>query len=241
MGEKNEQVGSNADLFYIRLMVAIEESWKAVLHEEFEKDYFSKIKTFIVAEKARGKITYPPGSLIFNAFNRTPFEKVKVVILGQDPYHGAGQAHGLSFSVPLGVAPPPSLKNMYKELQADVGFQIPNHGNLEHWADQGVFLLNAFLTVNASEPASHQKAGWEQFTDAVIKTLSEKREHLVFLLWGRFAQEKASLIDAEKHLILKAAHPSPFSAHSGFFGCKHFSKTNDYLSQNGTAPIDWTL
>lgn len=222
-------------------MVAIEESWKQVLALEFEKEYFQNIKEFILAEKAKGKTIYPPGSLIFNAFNRTPFDKAKVVILGQDPYHGKGQAHGLSFSVPLGVTPPPSLKNIYQELQTDVGFKIPNHGNLEHWADQGVFLLNAFLTVNANEPASHQKAGWEKFTDAVIQTLSDKREHLVFLLWGRFAQEKAVLIDANKHLILKAAHPSPFSAHSGFLGCKHFSKTNTYLSQNEIAPVDWSL
>lgn len=222
-------------------MVQIEDSWKNVLASEFEKEYFAKIKEFILVEKAKGKTVYPPGSLIFNAFNRTPFENVKVVILGQDPYHGAGQAHGLSFSVPFGVTPPPSLKNIYQELKNDVGFQVPNHGNLEHWAEQGVFLLNAFLTVNASEPASHQKAGWEQFTDAVIKTLSEKREHIVFLLWGRFAQEKTSLIDSGKHLILKAPHPSPFSAHSGFFGCKHFSKTNAYLQENGISPINWGL
>ena len=172
-------------------MVQIEESWKQVLAPEFEKEYFAKIKEFIVAEKAKGKTIYPPGSLIFNAFNTTPFDKVKVVILGQDPYHGASQAHGLSFSVPLGIAPPPSLKNIYKELQTDIlNFQIPVHGNLEKWAENGVFLLNAFLTVNASEPASHQNAGWEHFTDAAIKTLSDKREHLVFLLWGNFAQKK---------------------------------------------------
>ncbi|HEY0261425.1 MAG TPA: uracil-DNA glycosylase [Chitinophagales bacterium] len=223
-------------------MVQIEESWKQVLAPEFEKEYFQNIKQFILSEKAKGKTIYPPGSLIFNAFDRIPFDKLKVVILGQDPYHGAGQAHGLSFSVPLGVAPPPSLKNIYKELQTDIpNFQIPNNGNLEKWASQGIFLLNAFLTVNASEPASHQNAGWEHFTDAVIKMLSDKREHLVFLLWGNFAQKKAALIDEKKHLILKAAHPSPFSAHSGFFGCKHFSKTNAYLAQNGITPIDWSL
>jgi uracil-DNA glycosylase len=179
--------------------------------------------------------------LIFNAFNLTPFEQVKVVIIGQDPYHGFGQANGFSFSVPKGVKTPPSLQNIYKEIEQDLGYITPPHGNLETWAKQGVLLLNAVLTVNAGEPASHKAAGWENFTNAVIYHLSEKRNNLVFLLWGRFAQEKELLIDNSKHLILKAAHPSPFSAYQGFMGCKHFSKTNTYLQQHKIAPIDWSL
>jgi uracil-DNA glycosylase len=221
--------------------VSIEQSWKRHLAVEFEKDYFEGIKKFILAEKQKGNVIFPPGNLIFNAFVQTPFDKVKIVILGQDPYHGVGQAHGLSFSVPFGVTPPPSLKNIYKELETDIGFKVPNHGNLEAWAKQGVFLLNAFLTVNAAQPGSHQKSGWEIFTDAVIKKISNERFHVVFMLWGKFAQQKETLIDSSKHLILKAAHPSPFSAHSGFFGCKHFSKANEYLQANSIAPIDWTL
>jgi uracil-DNA glycosylase len=220
--------------------VSIEQSWKRHLAEEFEKDYFEGIKKFILSEKQKGNMIFPPGNLIFNAFAQTPFDKVKIVILGQDPYHGVGQAHGLSFSVPLGVTPPPSLKNIYKELETDIGFKVPNHGNLEAWAKQGVFLLNAFLTVNAAQPGSHQKSGWEIFTDAVIKKISDERSHVVFMLWGKFAQQKETLIDSSKHLILKAAHPSPFSAHSGFFGCKHFSKANKYLQANSIASIDWT-
>ncbi len=219
----------------------MDESWKEVLQNEFEKDYFYQLRTFLVNEKKANKTIYPPGSLIFNAFNSTPFEKVKVIILGQDPYHGKGQAHGLCFSVQHGIKPPPSLKNMYKELHSDLGISIPNHGCLQKWADQGVFLLNAILTVEASKPASHQKKGWEQFTDAVIKTLSEKREGIVFLLWGSFAKSKASLIDREKHHILTSTHPSPFSAHYGFLGCKHFSKANQLLKEKGTTPIDWSL
>jgi uracil-DNA glycosylase len=221
--------------------VSIEQSWKRHLAVEFEKDYFKGIKKFILAEKQKGNVIFPPGNLIFNAFAQTPFDKVKIVILGQDPYHGVGQAHGLSFSVPFGVTPPPSLKNIYKELETDIGFKVPNHGNLEAWAKQGVFLLNAFLTVNAAQPGSHQKSGWEIFTDAVIKKISDERSHVVFMLWGKFAQQKETLIDSSKHLILKAAHPSPFSAHSGFFGCKHFSKANEYLQANSIASIEWTL
>lgn len=219
--------------------VKIDPSWASVLQEEFDKPYFKAIKDYLVQDKADGYTIYPPGSLIFNAFNKTPFNDVKVVILGQDPYHGPDQAHGLCFSVQHGVKPPPSLVNMYKELHNDVGMSIPNHGNLEGWADQGVFLLNAFLTVRASTPLSHSKIGWEQFTDAVIGKLSAEREGLVFLLWGKFAQNKAELIDSSKHHILKAPHPSPFSANRGFFGCKHFSKTNEILKAQGKQPIDW--
>ena len=221
--------------------VKIEPSWKEVLKNEFNKPYFEQIALHIKTEKSQGKIIYPPGSLLFNAFDTTPFDKVKVVILGQDPYHGPGQAHGLCFSVQNGVAPPPSLVNIFKELQQDIGIEIPNHGNLTHWAQQGVFLLNASLSVRAGEPMSHSKIGWAQFTDHVIKTISDKKKNVVFLLWGKFAQEKKILIDERKHLILKAAHPSPLSAHAGFLGCKHFSKTNEYLVKNGIDPIDWSL
>lgn len=221
--------------------IQIEDSWKAALIEEFEKPYFVEIRRFLQEEKAAGKIIYPPGSLIFNAFNSTPFEKVRVVILGQDPYHGAGQAHGLCFSVQHGVKPPPSLVNIYKELKDDVGFEIPKHGNLQKWTEQGVFLLNAMLTVEANQPASHQKKGWEEFTNAVIQKLSKERNGLIFILWGNFAQQKAVLIDETKHTILKAAHPSPFSAYNGFFGCKHFSKTNEILKAIGEMEIDWQV
>ncbi len=218
----------------------IQKSWKKVLNEEFNKVYFSDLKNFLVEEKKKYKI-YPPGKNIFEAFNRTPFEEVKVVILGQDPYHGPGQAHGLCFSVPPGIPAPPSLINIFKELQDDLQIVLPKHGNLEKWADQGVFLLNATLTVRAHQAGSHQKKGWETFTDAAIKQLSLLRENLVFLLWGRFAQNKETLIDHSKHLILKAAHPSPLSAYNGFFGCKHFSKANSYLLQNSLDTIDWQV
>ncbi len=221
--------------------VKIEESWKEVLKQEFKKDYFLQIATFLKAEKLSGKTIYPPGGLIFNAFNTTPFDRLKVVILGQDPYHGPGQAHGLSFSVPKGIPPPPSLINIFKELNNDIGMRIPSHGNLTHWAEQGVMLLNASLTVRANEPMSHAKIGWADFTNAVIEKISAQKEHTVFLLWGKFAQEKISLVDETKHLVLKAAHPSPFSADKGFFGCKHFSKTNTWLGSKGIDPIDWNL
>ena len=221
--------------------VKIEASWKEVLNEEFGKPYFLQIVQFLKDEKAAGKTIYPPGPLIFNAFNTTPFNKVKVVIIGQDPYHGPGQAHGLSFSVPNGVAPPPSLVNIFKELKTDLGMPIPSHGNLTHWAEQGVLLLNASLTVRANEPMSHSKIGWAQFTDATIKKISEKKSHVVFLLWGKFAQEKQLLIDDKKHLLLKAAHPSPFSVERGFYGCKHFSKINEYLKQHHIEMIDWKV
>ncbi len=222
--------------------VKINASWKEVLKQEFEKSYFIELAGFLKVEKAMGKVIYPPGSLIFNAFELTPFDKVKVVILGQDPYHGKGQAHGLSFSVMKGVKPPPSLQNIFREIASDLGIQFSGtYGDLSHWARQGVLLLNASLTVREGEPLSHSKIGWEQFTDAVIKTVSAQKENVVFMLWGRFAQEKQALIDATKHLILKAAHPSPFSAYNGFMGCKHFSKANDYLVKNGKEPIDWSL
>ncbi len=221
--------------------VKIERSWKDALKKEFAAPYFQSIPLHLKVEKSQGKTIYPPGSLIFNAFNTTPLDKVKVVILGQDPYHGAGQAHGLCFSVPFGVPPPPSLVNIFKELVEDVGIPMPTHGNLTHWAEQGVFLLNASLTVRAAEPMSHAKIGWADFTNAVIKTISDQRKNIVFLLWGKFAQEKRVLIDESKHLVLRSVHPSPLSAHAGFFGCRHFSKANEYLMKNGVDPINWRL
>lgn len=225
----------------VRVNPQMEEGWKKILSEEFTKEYFLHIKEFLKKEKAAGKVIYPPGPSIFNAFNQTPFDKVKVVILGQDPYHGKGQAHGLCFSVQHGIKPPPSLVNIYKEIYSDLNLPIPNHGNLEQWAQQGVFLLNAILTVEAAKPASHRNIGWETFTDAVIKILSEQKKGLVFLLWGKFAQDKAMLIDSGKHHILTAPHPSPYSANSGFFGCKHFSKTNEILQKKGLEPVNWSL
>ncbi len=224
------------------MAVQIEEYWKEALQGEFEKEYMKNLRTFLMKEKEEGKIVFPPGSLIFNAFNHTPFDKVKVVILGQDPYHGQGQAHGLSFSVQKGVTPPPSLKNIYKELKDDIeDFTIPSHGDLTKWADEGVLLLNATLTVRKGEPGSHHNKGWELFTDQAIRELSEKKKGIVFLLWGKNAQAKIPLIDTDKHFILKAAHPSPYSANSGFFGCRHFSKANKLLKEQGIEPIDWHL
>jgi uracil-DNA glycosylase len=222
--------------------VQIEPGWKEVLNKEFKKAYFKGIVAFLKTEKMQNKTIYPAGSLIFNAFNLTPFNEVKVVLLGQDPYHGYGQAHGLCFSVPEGIQPPPSLINIFKEIQSDTGIGMPaKYGNLSKWAEQGVLLLNAFLTVRASEPLSHSKIGWEEFTNNVIQLLSDKKEGLAFILWGKFAQQKQALIDETKHYVLKAAHPSPFSADKGFFGCKHFSLTNEYLMRNGKNPIDWKL
>lgn len=218
----------------------IDESWKSALWQEFKSEYFAQLKDFLLIEKSNYRV-YPPGPLIFNAFNRTPLDKVKVVILGQDPYHGEGQAHGLCFSVPPGVKPPPSLVNIFKEIRTDTGLPVPANGNLEAWADQGVMLLNATLTVRASCAGSHQNKGWEKFTDRAIQTVSEQCENVVFLLWGKYAQAKESLIDARKHLVMKAAHPSPLSAYNGFFGCKHFSKTNDFLREKGVKEIDWRL
>jgi uracil-DNA glycosylase len=221
--------------------VKIEASWKEVLKQEFTKDYFKQIVNHLKTEKSAKATIFPTGSLIFNAFAQTPFNKVKVVILGQDPYHGIGQAMGLSFSVPDGVAIPPSLQNIFKELHSDIGMQIPKTGNLTSWAIQGVLLLNAVLTVRENEAASHSKIGWTNFTDAVIRKLSKEKQNLVFLLWGKFAHEKHILIDDTRHTVLKAAHPSPLSAYHGFFGCKHFSKTNEALVKNSIDPIDWSL
>ncbi len=218
----------------------IDESWKAVLSEEFEKEYFLELKAFLLEEKRKFRI-FPPGKLLFNAFDHTPFDKVKVVLLGQDPYHGPGQAHGLCFSVPDGVQKPPSLINIFKELQSDLGFEPPLHGNLTKWADQGVLLLNATLTVRENQAGSHQHHGWETFTDAAITQLSIFRNNLVFVLWGNYALAKRSLIDASRHFILTSVHPSPLSAHRGFFGCNHFSQINNLLRQQGVKEIDWSL
>jgi uracil-DNA glycosylase len=221
--------------------VKIESSWKEALKDEFQKSYFEQIVMFLNHEKALGKTIYPQGNQIFNAFDKTPFDNVRVVILGQDPYHGPGQAHGLCFSVQKGVKPPPSLVNIYKEMNADLGIPIAQTGDLTPWAENGVLLLNAILTVRDGEPASHSKIGWETFTDAVIRTISNKKEGVVFMLWGKFAQDKQVLIDGTQHYILKAAHPSPFSADKGFFGCKHFSKANELLIRQGKEPVNWQL
>lgn len=218
----------------------IEESWKKVLWEEFQQPYFAELKRFLQEEKRKYTV-YPPGPMIFNAFNKTPFDKVKVVIIGQDPYHEPGQAHGLCFSVQDGVPHPKSLINIFKELQSDVGFMVPKNGNLEKWTEQGVFLLNATLTVRAHEAGSHQNHGWERFTDAAISKLSMLREGLVFLLWGNYAKQKEAIIDTSKHHILSAVHPSPLSASRGFFGCHHFSKTNEILRGMGQTEINWQL
>ena len=220
--------------------VKIEASWKEALKDEFDKEYFTKLSEFIKAEIMAGKTIYPPGKLIFNAFEKTPFDNVKIVILGQDPYHGEGQACGLCFSVPEGIKPPPSLVNIFKEIKQDLGINPPGHGNLEKWAKQGVFLLNAILTVRKNEAASHSKSGWENFTDQVIRTISDKKSGVVFILWGNFARAKKKLIDTSKHFILETAHPSPLSA-THFFGCRHFSKANELLQQQGLSPINWDL
>ncbi len=219
----------------------IESGWKAALSDEFGKPYFIKIKAFLLEEKKSGLTVYPPPSLIFNAFDSTPFDLVRVVILGQDPYHGPGQAHGLSFSVPEGIPHPPSLRNIFKEVRDDTGAPVPASGNLQGWTNQGVLLLNAVLTVRAGQPASHAGIGWEQFTDAAISRLSDWREGIVFLLWGNFARQKSALVNGQKHHVLAAPHPSPFSADKGFFGCRHFSKTNELLEQRGLKPINWDL
>lgn len=221
--------------------VKIEPGWKELLKNEFKQPYFQQIVLHLKTEKAQGKTIFPPGNQIFNAFDKTPIDKVKIVILGQDPYHGAGQAHGLSFSVSYGIPQPPSLINIFKELSTDLGVSIPGHGNLEKWAEQGVFLLNASLTVRANEPMSHSKIGWADFTGAVIKKLSSHNKHVVFILWGKFAQEKRVLIDESRHLVLRSVHPSPLSANKGFFGCRHFSMANEYLAKNGIDPVDWNL
>lgn len=218
-----------------------DESWAPVIKPLFRQEYMKRLSAFVQEERRRYEV-YPPQELVFNAFRLTPFSEVKVVILGQDPYHNVGQAHGLSFSVPEGIAFPPSLKNIFAELSTDIeGFQIPSSGDLTKWAKQGVLLLNATLTVRAHQAASHQKQGWERFTDEIIAKVSSELEHVVFLLWGSYAQQKAALIDASKHLVLKAVHPSPLSVYRGFFGCRHFSKANAYLQVHGKQPIDWRL
>jgi uracil-DNA glycosylase len=221
--------------------VKLEESWKTALAGEFAQGYMHDLKGFLQAEKAAGKPIFPQGPEYFRALDLTPVDKVRVVILGQDPYHGAGQAHGLCFSVRPGVRIPPSLVNIYKELQTDLGIAPVRHGFLEHWAAQGVLLLNAVLTVEEGRAASHQGKGWERFTDAVIRVINEDCEHVVFMLWGSYAQKKAGFVDRNRHLVLKAPHPSPLSAHNGFFGCKHFSQANDYLASHGLDAIDWQL
>jgi uracil-DNA glycosylase len=223
-----------------QIQPAIEESWKSILREEFDKPYFYELKSFLLEEKKNYRI-FPPGSLIFNAFNKTPFDKVKVVIIGQDPYHGFGQAHGLCFSVPDGIPQPPSLKNIFKEIEQDLGIKPPRQGNLEKWAAQGVLLLNATLTVRENQAGSHQHKGWENFTDAAIRHLSSQGEELIFVLWGNFAIAKKDLIDPQRHHILTAVHPSPLSASRGFFGCRHFSMINEILKKEGKEEIDWKL
>ncbi|GLR15906.1 uracil-DNA glycosylase [Portibacter lacus] len=220
--------------------IKIEASWKAVLEDEFSKSYFNELRNFIKSEIINGKVIYPPGPLIFNAFDKTPFPDVKVVVLGQDPYHGPDQAMGLSFSVNDGIKVPASLKRIYKELNRDINFAIPDHGNLSSWAKQGVFMLNAILTVEAGLPASHKKAGWHLFTDAVIKKISDEREGVVFMLWGNFAKGKKVLINTDKHFVLESAHPSPLAGNA-FQGCGHFSKANEILETLGKTPIDWSL
>ena len=220
--------------------VRIEPSWGEALKDEFEKPYFQELASFLHAEKQKGVVIYPKGGDIFNAFKYTPVDSVKVVIIGQDPYHGAGQAHGLSFSVPAGVTPPPSLKNIFKEIETDLGVKMSGKGNLEKWCRQGVLLLNASLTVRAGQPSSHSHIGWEYFTDAVIKYLSDNKDGIVFLLWGSYARGKKALIDTSRHHVLEAAHPSPL-ARGAFFGCRHFSKTNGILLSEGKEPIDWVL
>ena len=221
--------------------INLDPSWHSVLGDEFDKDYMHRLQQFLIAEQDAGKVIYPPSSQRFAAFNDTPFDKVRVVILGQDPYHGPGQAHGLCFSVLPGVKVPPSLANMYKELASDLGIIQPNHGCLTSWAKQGVLLLNATLTVEQATAGAHQGKGWEQFTDQAIRALNEQREGIVFLLWGSYAQKKGAFIDESRHLVLKSVHPSPLSAYRGFLGCKHFSTTNNFLQQQDSAPIDWQL
>lgn len=221
--------------------IQLDDSWRELLHAEFDAPYMQTLREFLLREKQQGKRIFPPGNEIFHALNATAFERVKVVIIGQDPYHGPGQAHGLCFSVKPGVAIPPSLVNIYKELQSDLGCLPPGHGNLESWAEQGVLLLNAVLTVQAGNAGSHQGKGWERFTDRVIEVLNRQRNNLVFMLWGAYAQKKGAMIDRQRHLVLESTHPSPLSAHRGFFGNRHFSRCNTYLQEHGITPIDWQL
>jgi uracil-DNA glycosylase len=221
--------------------IQLHQSWKTPLLPEFQSDYMTQLRAFLLSEKAAGKRIFPKGNEWFRALDLTPLDTVRVVILGQDPYHGPGQAHGLCFSVKPGVPPPPSLVNIYKELQSDLGIPRPRHGFLEHWAQQGVLLLNSVLTVEMAKAASHQGKGWERFTDAVIRLVNAKEQPVVFLLWGAYAQKKAAFVDTSRHLVLKAAHPSPLSAHNGFLGCRHFSQCNAFLESKGLTPIDWVL
>ena len=221
--------------------IALDDSWLAHIGDEFKKDYMQQLKAFLLQRKQQHIRIYPEGKNIFNALNSTPFDDVRVVILGQDPYHGPGQAHGLCFSVPGGIHPPPSLVNIFKELNSDLGLPVPTHGCLQKWADHGVLLLNAVLTVEHKQAGSHAGKGWEQFTDSVIAALNQQRDKIVFLLWGSYAQKKGQLIDTQKHCVLKSVHPSPLSAHRGFLGCKHFSQANHYLTSQGLEPIDWSL
>jgi len=219
--------------------IKLEKDWLEFLESEFEKPYMQSLKNFLQAEKSAGRVVYPKGNDIFNAMNTTRFDNVEVVIIGQDPYHGEGQAHGLSFSVPKGVRPPPSLVNIYKEIESEYGYKMPKSGDLTGWAEQGVLLLNATLTVQATLAGSHQKKGWEEFTDRIIHAINDKRTNVVFMLWGSYAQKKGAFIDRKKHLVLESVHPSPLSAHRGFLGNGHFKKANDYLEQHGKTPIDW--
>lgn len=221
--------------------IKLEPSWKEALRAEFDQPYMAELRSFLQQERASGKEIYPPGPMIFNALNSTPLDKVKVVILGQDPYHGPGQAHGLCFSVQAGVPAPPSLVNIYKELKRDLNIDIPNHGYLQSWAEQGVLLLNTTMTVERANANAHKDKGWQHFTDRIIEVVSERQPHLVFMLWGAHAQSKQKLIDATKHLVLTSVHPSPLSAYRGFLGCGHFSRTNKFLEQNGETPIEWRL
>lgn len=229
----NETIQNKAD--------RLDASWQAVIGEELQKPYMQSLREFLKHEKASGKTIFPPSQLIFNAFNHTPFDKVRVVIIGQDPYHGIGQAHGLSFSVPIGMALPPSLLNIFKEIESDLGIKMSKNGDLTAWADQGVLLLNATLTVEMANAGSHQNRGWEEFTDAAIAALNKHRERLVFVLWGSYAQKKGAMIDSKKHLILQSPHPSPLSAHRGFFGNHQFSTINGYLQSHGQTPINWQI
>lgn len=236
-----EAPGCAAETGNVSDTIKLDDSWKAPLQDEFNAPYMQALRTFLVAEKAAGKRIFPKGGEWFRALDLTPLDAVRVVILGQDPYHGAGQAHGLCFSVQPGVRTPPSLVNIYKELQSDLGIAPARHGFLEHWAQQGVLLLNSVLTVEMGQAASHQVRGWERFTDAIIRLVNAKPEPVVFMLWGSYAQKKAAFVDTTRHLVLKAAHPSPLSAHSGFLGCRHFSKANGFLVARGMSPINWVL